>query len=246
MTQQIAIFIDASWLTASAAPLFAGQPPEPDVGAAVTALRARVRAAVPGARLLRVYWYDAGADAALGQVADVKLRRGSLGTDLAELAENRAISDALILAGDAALAEPIACAQAFGVRVHVAGIGEEMALAGEADTFSVWGRGDLAWLAPRPSATSAAEFEKLLEERIDREIEALSDDDIDQILAYADFSNGRVPQAHDRPMLSRLGAAAGRTLTEKERETFRKRLIAELRLELVEDDEDDDKVSSSK
>lgn len=237
--QQIAIFIDASWLLSEAAPLFGGQTPEPDHGAAVTALRARVRAAVPGARLLRIYWYDAGAADEIGRAHDLKLRKLGLANDLAELAQNRAISDALILAGDAALLDAIARAQAFGVRVHLAGIGEGSALAAEADTYANWGRGDLAWLAPKPSATSSAEFERILEDRIDREIEALSDDDIDSILAYAEFSNGRVPQVHDRPMLSRLGAAAGRTLTEKERETFRKRLIAELRLELEPEDEDE-------
>ena len=237
--QQIAIFIDASWLLSEAAPLFGGQAPEPDHIAAVTALRARVRAAVPGARLLRIYWYDAEAADDIGRAHDLKLRKLGLASDLAELAQNRAISDALVLAGDAALLDAIARAQAFGVRVHLAGIGEAGALAVEADTYANWGRADLAWLAPKPSATSSAEFERILEDRIDREIETLSDEDIDSILAYAEFSNGRVPQVHDRPMLSRLGAAAGRTLTEKERETFRKRLIAELRLELEPEDEDE-------
>lgn len=241
--QQIAIFIDAEWLLSEAAPLFGGQQPEPDHGAAVTALRARVRAAVPGARLLRVYWYDAAADDSIGRAHDLKLRKLGLASDLAELARNHAISDALILAGDDALADAIALAQAFGVRVHLAGVAEAHVLATEADTYAVWGRGDLAWLAARPSATSAADFERILEDRLDREIESLSDEDIDSILAYAEFSNGRVPQVHDRPMLSRLGAAAGRTLTEKERETFRKRLIAELRLELEPVGEDEDEVA---
>ena len=234
--QQIAIFIDSAWLLAEATPLFGGQPPEPDAAAAVAALRARVRSAVPGARLLRVYWYGAEAP---DRVADLKHRAsGGLAADLAALAANRAISDALVIAGDLDAAA-IDAAQMFGVRVHVAGIGADSPLAGEADTASNWGRGDLAWLAPKPSPTSAADFERILDERIDREIEALSDEDIDSILAYAEFSNGRVPQVFDRPMLSRLGTAASRTLTEKERETFRKRLIAELRLELEPVDEDE-------
>lgn len=235
MQLQVAIFIDAAWLAAEAAPLFGGQAPEPDAAAAVAALRARVRAAVPTARLLRVYWYGEAPAA----TADLKVRTGrNIADDLIALAQNKAVSDALILASDVS-ADAIEAAQIHGVRVHVAGIGAESPLAGEADTSSVWGRGDLAWLAPRPSATAAADFEKILDERIDREIEALSDEDIDSILAYAEFSNGRVPQIFDRPMLSRLGAACSRTLTEKERETFRKRLIAELRLELEPIDEDE-------
>ncbi len=237
--QQIAVFVDAAWLMAEAATFFGGQEPSADPAAVVAALRARSRVVAPGARLLRIYWYDAKAEENFARTHDLKIREGGLGADLKALAANHAIADALIIAGDPALAAAIDAAQAFGVRVHVAGVGHcETPLAAEADSFAAWGRGDLAWLAPKPTPTSTADFERILDERIDREIEALSDEDIDSILAYAEFSNGRVPQVFDRPMLSRLGAACSRTLTEKERETFRKRLIAELRLELEPEDED--------
>lgn len=99
--------------------------------------------AEPKARLLRTYWYDgiraySGPSAeqlALGKRHFVKLRLGMLNsqgqqkgvdslivTDLIDLARNRAITDAVILAGDEDLRVGVQVAQSYGVRVHLIGV----------------------------------------------------------------------------------------------------------------------------
>lgn len=92
--------------------------------------------------LLRVYWYDAARDRVptidqrvIAQLPMVKLRLGNLNmhgqqkgvdaqirTDLETLARHRAITDAVLLAGDEDMLPAVEAAQAFGVRVHLWGI----------------------------------------------------------------------------------------------------------------------------
>ena len=66
-----------------------------------------------------------------------------IGTDLIELARNRAISDALILSGDEDIKIGVQVAQTFGVRVHLLGIkpargSQSNSLMMEADTCHEW------------------------------------------------------------------------------------------------------------
>src|SRR6516165_9845345 len=92
--------------------------------------------------LLRVYWYDAARDRVptidqrvIAQMAWVKLRLGNLNArgqqkgvdaqiraDMEALARHRAITDAILVAGDEDLVPAVEAAQAFGVRVHLWGI----------------------------------------------------------------------------------------------------------------------------
>jgi uncharacterized LabA/DUF88 family protein len=131
--------------------------------------------------LLRVYWYDAARDRVptidqrvIAQMAWVKLRLGNLNArgqqkgvdaqiraDMEALARHRAITDAVLIAGDEDMVPAVEAAQAFGVRVHLWGVeppfGTNQAerLVWEADTVDVL---DRAFLEPyftrQPEATA--------------------------------------------------------------------------------------------
>jgi uncharacterized LabA/DUF88 family protein len=121
--------------------------------------------------LLRIYWYDAARDRVptidqrvVAQMPWVKLRLGNLNArgqqkgvdaniraDMEALARHRAITDAVLIAGDEDMVPAVEAAQAFGVRVHLWGIeppyGTNQAerLVWESDTVDVL---DAAYLRP--------------------------------------------------------------------------------------------------
>ena len=121
--------------------------------------------------LLRVYWYDAARDRVptidqrvVAQMAWVKLRLGNLNArgqqkgvdaniraDMEALARHRAITDAVLIAGDEDMVPAVEAAQAYGVRVHLWGIeppyGTNQAerLVWESDTVDVL---DVGFLRP--------------------------------------------------------------------------------------------------
>src|SRR5499425_3431704 len=121
--------------------------------------------------LLRVYWDDAARDRVptidqrvIAQMDWVKLRLGNLNArgqqkgvdaqiraDMEALARHRAITDAVLIAGDEDMVSAVEAAQAFGVRVHLWGIeppyGTNQAerLVWESDTVDVL---DTAFLRP--------------------------------------------------------------------------------------------------
>lgn len=114
------------------------------------------------ASLLRVYWYDgpskngkAEDHRAVEYLDDFKLRLGARNrvgqqkavdgliiADLIGLAQNRAITDALIVSGDADLTPGVVAAQGLGLRVHLLGIGSTQStspmLRVEVDRKSHW------------------------------------------------------------------------------------------------------------
>jgi len=116
--------------------------------------------------LLRVYWYDAARDRVptidqrvIAHMAWVKLRLGNLNArgqqkgvdaqiraDMEALARHRAITDAVLIAGDEDMVPAVEAAQAFGVRVHLWGVeppfGTNQAerLVWEADTVEILDR----------------------------------------------------------------------------------------------------------
>jgi hypothetical protein len=113
-----------------------------------------------------VYWYDAARDRVptidqrvIAQMAWVKLRLGNLNArgqqkgvdaqiraDMEALARHRAVTDAVLIAGDEDMVPAVEAAQAFGVRVHLWGVeppfGTNQAerLVWEADTVEVLDR----------------------------------------------------------------------------------------------------------
>jgi uncharacterized LabA/DUF88 family protein len=130
--------------------------------------------------LLRVYWYDAARDRVptidqrvIAQMPWVKLRLGNLNArgqqkgvdaqiraDMEALARHRAITDAVLIAGDEDMVPAVEAAQAYGVRVHLWGIeppyGTNQAerLVWESDTVDVL---DTPFLRPYFSKNPAAE-----------------------------------------------------------------------------------------
>src|ERR1700745_3097298 len=129
--------------------------------------------------LLRGYWYDAARDRVptidqrvIAQMAWVKLRLGNLNArgqqkgvdaqvraDMEALARHRALTDAVLVAGDEDMVPAVEAAQAYGVRVHLWGIeppyGTNQAerLVWESDTVDVL---DAAFLRPYFSKNPAA------------------------------------------------------------------------------------------
>jgi uncharacterized LabA/DUF88 family protein len=137
--------------------------------------------------LLRVYWYDAARDRVptidqrvIAQMPWVKLRLGNLNArgqqkgvdaqiraDMEALARHRAITDAILVAGDEDMVPAVEAAQAYGVRVHLWGVeppyGTNQAerLVWESDTVDVLERSFLEpyftrQLTPEPAPSAAA------------------------------------------------------------------------------------------
>jgi uncharacterized LabA/DUF88 family protein len=137
--------------------------------------------------LLRVYWYDAARDRVptidqrvIAQMPWVKLRLGNLNArgqqkgvdaqiraDMEALARHRAITDAILVAGDEDMVPAVEAAQAYGVRVHLWGVeppyGTNQAerLVWESDTVDVLERSFLEpyftrQITPDPAPAAAA------------------------------------------------------------------------------------------
>ena len=130
--------------------------------------------------LLRIYWYD-GRDPrgilteqhqALARLDDIKMRYGTLNAygqqkgvdgllmaDLLALAQNRAITSAIILSGDADLAPGVGAAQMLGVRIHRLGINGRGAsspiLMAEVDKNVEWPREEIERFARKADFQSA-------------------------------------------------------------------------------------------
>jgi uncharacterized LabA/DUF88 family protein len=169
-----AIMIDVGYIYASAGELLfsVGSRREyrVDTDKLIQALTRHADGLVRG-ELLRVYWYDAARDRVptfdqrvIAQMARVKLRLGNLNArgqqkgvdaqiraDMEALARYRAVTDAVLVAGDEDMVPAVEAAQAYGVRVHLWGVeppfGTNQAerLVWESDTVGVL---DRAFLEP--------------------------------------------------------------------------------------------------
>ena len=161
---RIAVFVDAGYFYASASELLFGAPLRRGelrlANAEFAQYLAQVAETIGGCPLLRIYWYDGtnsgptAAHLAMAYLDNVKLRLGFVNqsgeqkgvdglifSDLTNLARNRAISDALLLAGDEDLRVGVQQAQEHGIRVHLLGVepkdpsgNQSAALQREADT----------------------------------------------------------------------------------------------------------------
>jgi uncharacterized LabA/DUF88 family protein len=186
-----AIMVDVGYIYASAGELLFGATSRReyrvDADKLIQALTRHGEDQVRG-ELLRVYWYDAARDRVptidqrvIAQMPWVKLRLGNLNTrgqqkgvdaqiraDMEALARHRAITDAILVAGDEDMVPAVEAAQAFGVRIHLWGVeppyGTNQAerLVWESDTVDVLERSFVEpfftrQLAPEPPPGSAAE-----------------------------------------------------------------------------------------
>jgi uncharacterized LabA/DUF88 family protein len=140
-----AIMVDVGYIYAAAGELLFGASSRReyrvDAASLIQALTKHAEERVRG-ELLRIYWYDAARDRVptidqrvIAQMSWVKLRLGNLNArgqqkgvdaqiraDMEALARHRAITDAVLVAGDEDMVPAVEAAQAFGVRVHLWGI----------------------------------------------------------------------------------------------------------------------------
>jgi uncharacterized LabA/DUF88 family protein len=190
LLSRYAIMVDVGYIYASAGELLFGATARKeykvDADKLIQALTRHAEDQVRG-ELLRVYWYDAARDRVptfdqrvIAQMPWVKLRLGNLNArgqqkgvdaqiraDMEALARHRAITDAILVAGDEDMVPAIEAAQAFGVRVHLWGVeppyGTNQAerLVWESDTVDVLERSFIEpfftrQLAPEPAAAAEA------------------------------------------------------------------------------------------
>jgi uncharacterized LabA/DUF88 family protein len=139
------VLVDVGYLYASSGELLLGSASRAefkvDAEKLIHALMA-LAASRLGDDLLRVYWFDAARDRVptidqrvIAQIGQVKLRLGNLNlrgqqkgvdaqirSDLETLARHKAVTDAVLLAGDEDMLSAIEAAQSYGVRVHLWGV----------------------------------------------------------------------------------------------------------------------------
>lgn len=146
--RRVGVFVDAGYFWVQATHVIWGERStrssiSVDYAALHKALLDAVRTEFPTADLLRVYWYDGpgiyGKPAdhrAIDQLDDFKLRLGTRNTvgsqkavdgliiaDLISLAQAKAVTDALLMSGDADLVPGMIAAQGLGIRVHLLSMG---------------------------------------------------------------------------------------------------------------------------
>src|SRR6476620_3045370 len=140
-----AIMVDVGYIYAAAGELLFSSSSRReyrvDTDKLIQALTRQADSQVRG-ELLRVYWYDAARDRVptidqrvIAQMPWVKLRLGNLNArgqqkgvdaqiraDMEALARHRAITDAILVAGDEDMVPAVEAAQTFGVRIHLWGV----------------------------------------------------------------------------------------------------------------------------
>jgi uncharacterized LabA/DUF88 family protein len=140
-----AVMVDVGYLYAAAGELLFGTSSRRDIrvdaSPLIQVITKHADELIRG-ELLRVYWYDAARDRVptidqrvIAQMPWVKLRLGNLNArgqqkgvdaqiraDMEALARHRAITDAVLIAGDEDMVPGVEAAQAYGVRVHLWGI----------------------------------------------------------------------------------------------------------------------------
>ncbi len=183
LLSRFAIMVDVGYIYACAGELLFGTSSRRDyrvdASKLIQALKQHASDQVRG-ELLRVYWYDAARDRVptidqrvIAPMPLVKLRLGNLNArgqqkgvdaqiraDMEALARNRAITDAILVAGDEDMVPAVEAAQAYGVRVHLWGVeppyGTNQAerLVWESDTVEVLERSFVEPYFSRPEPAS--------------------------------------------------------------------------------------------
>lgn len=267
---QIAVFVDAGYLFAQGSTALTGQK-QPrtatflQVKEMLEELQLFCASCAPTARVLRFYWYDGVVQGRLTSVQEqlaasrlCKLRLGlvnSVGeqkgvdslivTDMIELARNRAITDAILLAGDEDLRIGVQIAQSFGVQVHLLGIrpargSQSLELIREADTHHEWDADKISTVLKvevgdsggssvslEQSASAAQEqvaqaggvdYVQIVRDALD----AMQPLKREAVLAAFKANSQSIPTDLDRTMLPRAGQALGRQLNSEEKQALRK------------------------
>ena len=266
MIPQVAVFVDAGYLTTAAGHAACNMQAKSPVPRRLLRLHLErtIKAIVSESReladqrpLLRVYWYDACPGGTrktaehdeIARTRDVKLRMGSMGRDgrqkgvdtmlvldLVELAQNRAMSDAVVVSGDEDLREGIVRAQAQGVRVHLIGLStaaedekqynQSLEMLAAVDRHTLW-----------PQETSASFVEILPDEQDGKQDVELAPEvlqkiqkaaeesaervDLATIVAYRKTHQKGLPGDVDGRLLATARQHLGRDLVHEEKRTLR-------------------------
>lgn len=257
---RIAVFVDAGYFYASASELLFGAPLRRGemrlANAEFAQYLGQCAESIGGCPLLRIYWYDGtnsgptAAHLAMAYLDNVKLRLGFVNqsgeqkgvdglifSDLTNLARNRAISDALLLAGDEDLRVGVSQAQEHGIRVHLLGVeprdpsgNQSAALQREADTRRQLDAAALGqFLFRREYAGTSIEVDAVdadvahnlarMQDLANEYAATLDAGQRELILALPE----RTPLPHelDRELLLRASELLGRKLEETEKRTLR-------------------------
>ena len=165
-------------------------------------------------------------------------------TDLVELARNRAITDAVLLAGDEDLRIGVSIAQSLGIRIHLVGIEPSRAtqsewLRMEADTCSEWNRDTVSAILkidPAKLGTHALNNRATEDERTpEDDLKQLVDDVIEDLGGVSflhskwppETSSGSIPIDIDRPVFGKLKARLGRELDPTQKRAVR-RIVSQI------------------
>lgn len=278
---QYAVFVDAGYLCMAGGALVAGtavnrRNVQLQIPELLQELIRQAGAMCGADRLLRIYWYDgcpggtrkSAEHNVLENQPDVKLRLGTINQegrqkgvdtmlvlDLVDLAQNRAISDAIILGGDEDLRHGIVRAQAMGVRVHLLGVdgptpNQSSEMRAEADRVAMWEAGRVKGFIqvdhePQPSPESDTELEAvdpLLEEVAE---EAAQRANLRDVMLYRSVHQRGLPSDIDGRLLASARTKINRNLSWDEKRTLRalhtKALEARIQDEMPSGDEPRDK-----
>lgn len=270
---RVAVFIDAGYLYASAIKLLTGIKQS---RSAITLSYEefleyiiKQSEALTRRELLRVYWYDGtssgptGAHRKLAYQSNVKLRLGMVSLageqkgvdsllimDMANLAQNRAMSDAVVLTGDEDIRVGVVLAQQYGVRVHLIGIADpdgernqSSMLQQEADTTGLIGMEELTRFATvndrsagegdedeyGEDAGAVALVQQLLEEAAHSLITMLGPDELIQARVSLGTGAQSVPPLLDRQLLMVGRQRMQRDLMPHEKRQLRARFVTQLK-----------------
>lgn len=256
---RVAVFVDAGYVFAQGSVAITGEKQRRQtLSININTIKIAIKDVVErqsGLPLLRIYWYDAVLQGrptpeqhTLADQDDIKIRLGqvnSLGeqkgvdalivTDMAELARNKAIDDAVLISGDEDLRVGVMLAQQFGVRVHLVGIkpaggNQSPTLRQEADTTMEWDdalvRSFLSYTPPAtPTAAAIAAGNASLDAHIQTIIATISPSDLASLKTQFTSSNN-IPSEIDRIILRSGRLYYGQsTLTDAERSNLRSAFV---------------------
>lgn len=260
--ERVAIFIDAGYFWGQLSQIVFGEPRNrEDILLNYEEMRQsllrEVEKQFPNYSLLRIYWYDAlgmndlpsRQHKHLGRLDDVKMRYGTRNTygkqkgvdgllmaDLILLAQNKAITSAVIVSGDADLIPGVTTAQMLGVRVHRMEInGQDAsspALCEEVDRNSEWPLSEIenfASAAAHDDTSYTSSYEPDFEEIEDmqtiteaaREFLAQMSDEEREALA----GKTTIPFEIDKKLLYLAKTALGRLLYPEEKKELRNKVF---------------------
>lgn len=271
--QRVAVFVDAGYFWVQAAHIVLGGRGQRnqltvDYNKLRVELLSRMNEQFPGANLLRVYWYDGPGPngknpdhQALEQLDDIKLRLGTRNStgaqkavdgliiaDMISLAQSKAITDAMLISGDADLIPGVIAAQNLGIRVHLLSMGPVTAtspyLRCEVDLKEHWNNNNVkgfikpvkatAASAAKPNITNNNETITPAKAVANKPTLTLKDAaqkthaEIDPVVLKTATPEGALPKEIDKKLLLEAKTNLGRPLTEAEkrqaRDEFRKLL----------------------